>query len=128
MSTPVTLNVLIDEARQLDTPQLDSLFDEVRMLRAQRRVPHASQRETELLRHINHSLPDAEQQRFDELVDKRRAGTLAETEQTELLQLIEKTERLDAKRVKYLSQLAQLRGVGLRALMEQLGVHPPAVI
>lgn len=125
MQSSPSFDALVDEARRLETTQLESLFEQVRMIRAERRAPHASQQETELLRLINRSLAETEQQRFDALVAKRWDGTLSETEHEELLQLVEKTEQLDVERINYLTQLAQLRGVGLRPLMAQLGILPP---
>jgi hypothetical protein len=43
-----------------------------------------------------------------------------------MLQLTDQIEKSDARRVKYMTELAQLRGISLTALMEELGIRPPA--
>ncbi len=84
--------------------------------------------ETELLLKINQGLPFDTQKRYDELVAKRRAETLAPDECQELLGLIEQIEKSDAERIKHLTDLARLRGTTLTALMKDLGLHPPAYV
>jgi hypothetical protein len=71
------------------------------------------------------SLPVEMQNRYDDLVAKRKAETLTPAEHKELLKLIEEIEKSDAKRVKYLVELARLRGISLEALMDKLGIHTP---
>jgi hypothetical protein len=41
-----------------------------------------------------------------------------------LLILLEKTEKLNASRIKYLASLARLRNVSVRELMNQLNIRP----
>ncbi|MCE7981495.1 MAG: hypothetical protein DYG89_09905 [Caldilinea sp. CFX5] len=81
--------------------------------------------QAELLQKINQGLPAETQQQFDLLTAKRRAETLTDEEYEELLELVDEIELRDAKRVEYLAELAQLRNVSLRALMQQLNIHPP---
>ena len=80
---------------------------------------------TELLLKINQGLPFDTQKRYDELVAKRKAETLAPDEHQELLGVIEQIEKSDAERIKHLADLARLRGTILTALMKDLGIHPP---
>lgn len=83
-----------------------------------------SQRESELLLGINRGLPGEQQERYRELVHRRRSGSLAAEEHAELLRLTDEVERLQAERIQRLSELARLRGKPLGALMEELGVRP----
>lgn len=83
-----------------------------------------SQRESELLLGINRGLPGEQQERYRELVRRRRSGSLAAEEHAELLRLTDELERLQVERIQRLSELARLRGKPLGALMEELGVRP----
>jgi hypothetical protein len=94
-------------------------------LRAQRQEPHLSQAETALLLQINEGISAETQQRFDELVAKRQAGTITPEELAELIQLTDQSEQRDAQRVAALEALAHLRRMTLADLMDSLGISPP---
>ncbi len=81
--------------------------------------------EAELLQKINRGIAPEIQHRYDALVTKRRAETLTPEEHTELVQLTGHIENLDAQRIAYLTELAQLRRTSLIELMEQLDIQPP---
>lgn len=126
LQSQISLDALIGGVEQLSTPDLEWLTNQVLALRAKRRAPSLSRKEAELLQKINQSLPVEIQQRFDLLTAKRRAETLTPEEYQELLGLVDEIELWDAKRVEYLTELAQLRNISLRMLMKQLGIRPPA--
>jgi hypothetical protein len=67
--------------------------------------------------------PD-EARRYQELMDRRRACTLTPEEHGELLQLTDTAEAVQAERVRHLTELARLRGISLRTLIEELGLQP----
>ena len=71
-------------------------------------------------------MPDKIQKRFDELVAKRQEETLTTDEHQELLKLTDQIEKSDAKRVKYMAELARLRGTSLTTLMQELDIRQPA--
>lgn len=77
---------------------------------AQGRGPRLSQPETGLLLQINQGLPAGVQQRFDELVAKRRAERITPDELRELIQITDEIEQRDAKRLTALVELARVRG------------------
>jgi len=81
--------------------------------------------ETDLLMKINQAQLDI-RQRFRELNRKRQEETITPDEHQELLLLIEQIERFDVERVKYLIELANIRGVSLMTLMKELDIRPPA--
>jgi hypothetical protein len=122
----VSLDELLNGVEQLSTPDLEHFADQVLAVRARRRAPSLPQREAELLQQINQALPPTLQQRLDELTARRQAEMLTDEEHQELLQIIEQIEHRDAQRVAHLAELAQLRHVAIRTLMNQLGIHPPA--
>jgi hypothetical protein len=96
-------------------------------LQARRRAPHLSAREADLLREIYRSKRPGFQERFDELNARRRALTLTPDEHEELLRLVDESEAFTVRRLEALVELSQLRQSSLPALMNQLGLKPPAI-
>jgi len=96
---------------QLNAGELDQLMSQVISLRAKRKSPCLSKKETELLLKINKELPVKTQKRFDELNKKRQAETLTPSEHKELLSLIERIEKSDSVRIGHLAELARIRGI-----------------
>jgi len=117
---------LLHNAGQLNLPELEQFVFCVIALQARRRAPSLSKTETDLLMKINQGPPPEVRQRFRELNRKRKAETISPEEHQELLLLIEQIEQSDVERVKYLIELANLRGLSLTALMKELDIRPPA--
>ena len=80
--------------------------------------------ETDLLKKINLDISDAEWSNYRHLIALRRAEQLTEQEHEALIQLSNKIEDAHAKRMEYLWALAQLRGVSLDKIMQDLGIKP----
>ncbi len=127
VKTDEALDEVLDEVSRLDTPHLEDLLLEVSLMLAERKAPHLSRRESELLMKINQGLSAEVQRRYDELMDKLRNETITSAERQELLRLIDQIEQADAERLQYLIELAQLRNVSVEELMAQLGIQPPAI-
>ena len=99
-----------------------------RLLRDQKHtILHLSERESQLLQHINMGLPEAFWRRYRELIEKRRDESLMTDEQHELIQMSDQLEDLNANRMENLVELAQMRNVPLKDLMKQLGIAPTHV-
>lgn len=124
MAHLLTSAELLDNASRLEDKELEQFVSKVLVLRAQRKGPALSRKEATLLKRINRSLPEAQLQRFQELLATRERRPLSDPEQQDLLALIGQIEQMDADRMKWLSELAQVRGLSLRAVMEQLGLLP----
>ena len=122
----VSSDRLLEAIGQMDLAELDRLVPRVIAIRAQRRAPRLSQRESELLTKINRGLPINVQTRLNALIAKRQAETLTPNEHKELLRLIERSEKAEAARVEALARLAQLRSISLTTLMHNLGIKAPA--
>ena len=75
--------------------------------------------ESDLVSKINRLSDFDDQQRYDELYEKLADDEISESEHKELLQLTDKREEMDAKRLEYLSRLAKLRGVSLDEIIEE---------
>lgn len=94
----------------------------------QRKAPHLSAVESELLHQVYQETRPGFQERFDELNAKRREFAPTPSEHAELLQLVDESEAFTARRLEALVLLAQLRQVSLEDLMKQLGLKPPVVV
>ena len=122
----VSTEQLLRAVERLPAQDLEAFVAQVIALRAQRNAPHLTQEETALLRRINAPLAPDLQRRFDDLVAKRQAETIAPDELDELIQLTEQVERNDAQRLAALNDLARLRQMTTPALMDLLGIRAPA--
>ncbi len=119
------LDQLLSGVAQLDTSSLTDFQQQVSRLLARRKAPSVSQREVELLQQISRRLPSTTQQRYEELNAKLHEETISTAEHQELLALIDQIELGDATRLQHLVELAQLRGVALAVVMDQLGLRAP---
>jgi hypothetical protein len=118
-----SISTLFHEVERLDNRSLDIFIDSIVSLRVRREVSNKQKEEALLLEKINKSLPLKQVERFRMLNKKRLDETLTTSEYDELLVLLEKTEKLNANRVKHLSALARLRNVTVRELMKQLDIN-----
>lgn len=116
---------LLNAALQMSRPELERFVARLFALKSKEETPSLTHRETELLSNINRSVPEDLQRRYDALVRRRLHHKLTRTEHTELLELTKQLEEFDVQRLKWLSELAQLRGVSLPDLMCDLGIKTP---
>ncbi|QSJ17416.1 STAS/SEC14 domain-containing protein [Nostoc sp. UHCC 0702] len=112
---------LLKAVEQLSQPNFEQFVSQVIALQAQRKASNLPQAEAELLLKINQGIPSDTQKYYEELIGKKEAETLTSEEHIELLNLTQQIEKLQAKRIEYLSELARLRVISLTALMENLG-------
>ncbi len=119
----IDLNKLLEGVAQLDLGELEQFAFNVNTLVARRKAPSLPKRDAELLQQINQGFPLVERQRYNLLNQKLLDETLMPDENQELGLLIEQIERSDVERLTHLIELAQLRGITLDALMDQLGIR-----
>ena len=115
---------LLQAIQQLDKTEFAGLVTEILSLRAQRAAPILSADETALLQRVNQHLTDADQRRRAQLLENLAAETLTAEEHTELIRLNDEAERLNAQRLEALVQMAALRQVSLRQVMQDSGLEP----
>jgi Rad3-related DNA helicase len=113
---------LFHEAERLDNRSLDAFINNILSLRVQRKTSDKQKEEAILLQKINKSLAIEQIERFRALNEKHLDNNISEQEHLELGVLIEKIEKLNVTRLKYLISLAQLRNITVRELMNQLGI------
>ncbi|MBW4515595.1 MAG: STAS/SEC14 domain-containing protein [Timaviella obliquedivisa GSE-PSE-MK23-08B] len=127
----VSADEILKAVEQMSSQDLETFVTEVLKLRAQREVPSLSISESELLVKINQGISDEVQGRFNELVAKKQRLTLSDEELsdkdlTELIQLTDEIEHLDADRIRSLGELGRLRRRSLSEIMQDLNICPPA--
>lgn len=115
---------LLNAALQMPEEEFQQFVTKLFTLKARERVPTLSQLESELLTNINQGLRPTDARRMKELIAKRQSYTIKEVELQELIRLTDESERLNVERMKYLLELAHLRGVTLDEVMKQLGIRP----
>lgn len=81
-----------------------------------------SKEEGELLQKINLGLSASFWEKYREFVKIKETRMLTEAEASEFIQMTDRVEAANARRMKYLVELAQLRQIPLRQLMEDLGI------
>lgn len=116
---------LLSAALQMSRPELERFVARLFVLKAKEETPNLTSRESQILRNINQSVPEDLKLRYDALVRRRRHHKLTTTEHNELLAITKRLEQFDVQRLKWLSELAQLRGVSLKDLMHDLGIKSP---
>ncbi len=85
-------------------------------------APTSARREQTLVLKIQETgLPVEFWERYNALVERRRAETLSEAEHRKLLKLSQKVEAAHAVRMGYMVELAGLRGQSLEKIMADLG-------
>jgi hypothetical protein len=119
----IDLDEVLHGLARLGTKELEQFVDKVIALQAQHRAPSLPKDETELLQQINCGLPADIRQRYDALNTKLHDETITPEEHAELLTLIDRLELADVERMQRLVALAQIRGVSIDTLMEQLGIR-----
>lgn len=124
----LSIDELLKAVEQLSQSEFEPFVSQVIALRARRRAPSIPRTEAELLLKINQGIPSEIQKRYDELTAKRQAEMLTpdDAEYDELLRLTDRVENLDAQRLKYLVELANLHGTSLNDLIEDLGIRSPS--
>jgi hypothetical protein len=117
---------LLDAIKQMPPEEFDALIDEALSLR---RAPKAtmSAQETTLIKQINHGLPLELRRRCALLTGRQKKGTLSAVAHEELFRLTHEVESRDADRAAALVELAKLRRLPVRTLMQQMGIKAPSI-
>jgi hypothetical protein len=122
----VSREELLKAVEQLSPQELSQFVSQVLTLRARRDAPGLSATDSQLLLRINRGLPEDLGRRYAELIAKRQSEGLDQDEISELQQLTNVVESLEADRVSALTDLARSRGISLEMLMTDLGIPAPA--
>ncbi len=93
-------------------------------IRQQLRSDVLPESEAELLLRLQTLFPPEQTREFRALRERSDAGTLTEADRERFLVLIEERELQNAKRLRIIGKLAQLRGVSFRDMMARLEIRP----
>jgi hypothetical protein len=85
-------------------------------------VSTVSGREATLLQQVNLDFTPEKWALYLKLKEKRQKGKLTKLQQEQLIKLTEEIEMANAKRIAVLAELAHIRNLPIRVLMEQLGL------
>jgi iron-sulfur cluster repair protein YtfE (RIC family) len=85
-------------------------------------ISPANMSESDLLLEATRGLPESVWKRYHELVELRRAEQLSPSAHEELIELTSVVERAHTRRLEFVAELARRRGVGLREMMDELGL------
>lgn len=122
VQTQLPVDKLVKAVGQLNQADFEQFVQQVLALHAQSQSPGVSDVEADLLQKINQGLPPAIQQQYQALRAKLEDETLTLAEHTELLELTDQVENMEAQRMTHLAELARLRQISISELMRQLGV------
>ena len=118
-------DALLKNLPQLNNQELAQLVQTAARLQAQRRAPSLTQVETELLLNINQSSVAAPTLlRCADLTNRQRAKGLSESEQVQLSALVDEIELVNARRLSFLAELAQINEVSIEEMMQRLDIQP----
>lgn len=109
----------------MSAPDLEQFIKEMNALLRRKKVQNIAARERQLLHKIRKTvLDDTKKNHYQTLVKKSALGKLTDAQQAEFEVLAHQEERLRNLRVKYMLEIAELRGVSLGQVMESLGLVP----
>lgn len=84
--------------------------------------PSVTEREAVLLQKINLDITSEKWEVYLKLKEKRQETNITQAELKQLIHLTNEIESANAKRIAVLAELAQIRNIPIRVLMEQLGI------
>ena len=128
IKTQITINDVLEAAEQLPPAELETLSRRLLQMQARRKAPHLPQREAEILEAIAQTGLPEHQSRLLALTQEMDKRSLSDEEQSELKELIARSESLNVKRLSLLVELSQLRQVSLDTVMKQLQIKALPVV
>jgi hypothetical protein len=119
-----TIPNLLGGFSEMPLKELEHFIKELNALAIKKRVLNKGNQDKILLRKINETaLTEPLMERYIGLQEKMELDNLSETEYQELLNLVDKEEKIRNKRFQYILELSQLRGISLTELMNKLGLN-----
>ena len=118
---------LLKAVRQLAQDELDTFLEQALRLRNSATGAKLSVAESRLIKRINRGLPESLSSRYSRLLRRRKNKRLTSDELAELQKLTNDVETMDAERAAALLELANLRRVPIRMLMQQMGIKAAAL-
>ena len=115
---------LLGNFSEMPLKELEHFINALNALAIRRRAVDSAKQDKVLLRKINQTvLSEQDMERYTYLQEKIEVENISDTEYQELLNLVDKEEKIRNKRFEYLLELAQLRNISLSELMNNLGLN-----
>ena len=115
----VTTENLLNAVAQMPESEFNRFVEKAKKLRRNSEIKQVvSLEEADLLHQINTIFSAEKRQRYNELYARFKNEDLSENEYKELLELSNEFEILNAKRLNYIGELAELRGQSLEQVMD----------
>jgi hypothetical protein len=108
-SLEITTENLLNVVVQMPEHEFKRFIEKANSLRTKNLANKKSVKEANLILKINSIFPTDKRERYNQLYKKFGENNLDESEHQELLALNEEFEILNAKRIKYIGELANLR-------------------
>jgi hypothetical protein len=116
----LTFDDILKSVSNLETSEIVQFMHEISKIVAHRKVNALSLHESDLLKHINKSVPPKLQIQYEELAIKLNDESITEKEHQQLLKIITKLEQSKAKKLEFMIELARLRNTTLKDVAHQL--------
>ena len=125
----VTTESILSAVVRMPEREFNEFIKKAKKLRNGSDTTKWTNNEVKLIQKLNSLVFSAKKQnRFDELVSKRRNEEISKIELKELIELTEEDEELAVKRLKILGKLADSKNKSLREIMQILEIKPPEAI
>lgn len=129
LTYPVPFDALLRGLPQLSERELERLAQATAFIRARAKAESLDAAETNLLLKIDQcTIPQTLKAQYARLAETQDRRSLSPSEQAQLADVIDQMELINAERLNYLIQLANLRQITLDALMDQLELHPLSAV
>ncbi len=117
-------------AETLTAPQWQQIWPQLVDLHRQKVLgndvpPPVSKAEARLLRHINSGPPEEQFAKFRQLTELGRTRDLTAAERASLADVVALLDAYEVRRLRWLTELAKLRGTSVRDLVRLLGLKRP---
>jgi len=122
----ITPAQVIEDMTRLTARQLGTVIEKAALIRLKKTTRVLSERESELLRVINHGLSVEKSAKLEALRHKLSQEAITRREREQLLRLTDELERLGAERLKALMELAAIRKTTVTKLMNEIGMTEAA--
>lgn len=121
-SVEITTENLLSAVVQMPEREYEQFIQKANKLRKKKLTDKTSRKESDLILKINTIFPTDKRERYNELYVRFQESSLSEIEHQELLNLNEEFEILNAKRIKYVGELAKLRNQTLEKVIADLHI------
>ncbi len=124
IKSEISINDFINSIDQLKESDLDKIIKKLLTLRVKQQITQLPKLETQLVKKITKKLSKTKQVKYERLTQKRLDATLTDKEHSELANIIDSIEKIEADKAQAIFTLSQIRGISPAKLMASLKFTP----